>query len=129
MKNKIVISAICLAILFVVYSAICGVETSVRHSAVRSALSHLPALIEAFKAEKGKYPASFDDLVAAESKPEVKDLLKLILHDQWNDHYECLLQTNYVKLKVKMPSGLFVKEEEFENKFKAGDGFKSSESN
>jgi type II secretory pathway pseudopilin PulG len=129
MKHKIVISIISLTILLFVFFAICGVKTSVRHSAVRSALSHLPALIEGYKMDKGKYPASLDDLVTAESKPEDKNLIELILHDQWNDHYEYQLETNYISLKVKMPSGLFVKTEELENKFKVGDGFKSSESN
>lgn len=114
-----------LMILIVVYHVICGVETSVRHSAVQSALSHLPVLIEGYRADKGIYPPSLDELVAAEPKPEGRDLIKLILNDRWNDHYKYHPETNGFTITVIMPSGWFVKKEQLERKYQVGETLKS----
>jgi type II secretory pathway pseudopilin PulG len=131
MKRKTVILIICLiaSISILAFFVLCGVETSVRHSAVRNALSHLPVLIEAYRENKGAYPNSLDELIAVESNPESKNLIQLILHDQWNDHYEYSVRTNGFNLKADMPSGLFVKKDESERCYKIGEALKSSEGN
>jgi hypothetical protein len=111
-------------VLIWLFSAACGIKTSVRHSAVRSALAHLPVLIEVYRVDKGVYPTSLDELVASESKSEDKDILKVILNDQWKDHYEYQSDTNGFKIVVSMPHGWFVKKEQFERDCKIGEALK-----
>jgi type II secretory pathway pseudopilin PulG len=120
-RKPILIGAVFLIFFTFVFLAICGVETSVRHSAVQSALSHLPVLIEGYRTDKGAYPASLDDLIAAEANPENKHLLDLILHDQWKDRYVIQEDTNGFIISAIMPSGLFVKAEQLEKRNKAGE--------
>jgi type II secretory pathway pseudopilin PulG len=126
-RKPILIGAGCLIFVAFVFQAICGIETSVRHSAVQSALSHLPVLIEGYRMDKGAYPASLDDLIAAEANPESKRLLDLILHDQWKDQYVLQADTNGFTISAIMPSGLFVKKEQFEKRNKAGEALTSPE--
>jgi len=102
-RKPILIGAVFLIFVAFVFQAICGIETSVRHSAVQSALSHLPMLIEGYRMDKGAYPASLDDLIAAEANPERKRLLDLILHDQWKDQYVLQADTNGFTISAIMP--------------------------
>ena len=126
MKRKIVIPTICLIVLISIFAffAICGAETSIRHSAVRAALSHLPVFIESYKIDKGAYPTSLEELITAESMLGSKDFLKSILHDKWNDRYELQLEANEFIIKANLPGGLFVKKEKLESRFKIGEALK-----
>ena len=109
-----------------VFRVICAVETSVRHSVVRSNLPSLAAFIEGYSEDKGRYPASFEELTSG-SRSEYAGSMKLILNDQWKDQYEYRLETNGFTIRVNMPIGLFVKKDEFEGTYKIGDALKSGE--
>jgi len=78
---------------------------------------------------KGVYPTSLDQLVTVQSKPEDKQLIDRILHDQWNDRYEYQLGTNGFTIVAVMPSGWFLKMESFKKTYGFGEALKSNSGN
>jgi hypothetical protein len=101
------------------FNVIRAVETSVRHSAIRSNLSSLAVYIEGYKEEMGNYPNSLHELVS-KSKVEYKSQINRILNDQWADCYEYQAGTDGFAITVTIPKSCFVKKETFERNFKVG---------
>jgi hypothetical protein len=112
-----------IALVFVAASAIHTAGVMTRSDTVACHLDYLAMMIERYRHDHGRYPSSFEELLAG-SGEAFKDWLHRhrVFGDDFHDVFEYHILTNGFQIIVTAPPSLLGRYQTVERRWRAGEG-------